>query len=95
MAKKKRTFSNEFFQEAVRYYRQSGLSYAEAAKKLEVSESSLCRWDKQTAVDNGEREGLTTTEREELRRLRRENRELREERTILKKATAFFAKENR
>ena len=95
MGKKRRKFSVEFMQEAVRFYRASGLSYAEAAKKLEVAESSLYRWDKQAAVDSGEREGLTTAEREELQRLRRENRELREERSILKKATAFFAKESR
>ena len=66
MGKKKRTFSNEFIEEAVRFYRQSGLSYSAAAKKLDVAESSLYRWDKQAAIDKGEREGLTTEERKEL-----------------------------
>jgi transposase len=53
------------------------------------------RWVAQAEIDSGQREGLTTTERAELAQLRRENRILREERDILKRATAFFAKETR
>ena len=53
------------------------------------------RWVSQVEVDSGQREGLTTSERQELAYLRRENRVLREERDILKRATAFFAKETR
>lgn len=63
------------------------------AKDLGVSVDSLRIWVRQSEIDSGRREGLTTAEREELRQLRKENRILREEREILKKAAAFFAKE--
>ena len=65
-----------------------------ARRDLGVSEQSLRNWVKQIAIDSGERAGLTTEERDELRRLRRENRILKEERDILKKAAAFFARES-
>jgi transposase len=63
--------------------------------ELELSETAVRRWVGQAAVDAGERDGWTTEEREELRRLRRENRVLREERDILKRAATFFAMETR
>jgi transposase len=83
----------EFRQEAVRLVRSSGRPSAEIARDLGCSLESLRHWLKQTRIDAGEAPGLTSDEREELRRLRRENRVLREEREILKKAAAFFARE--
>lgn len=63
-------------------------------KEFQVSAQSIRNWSKQAALDSGERaDGLTTSEREELNRLRRENRKLLQEREILKKAAIWFAKE--
>ena len=83
----------EFRAEAVRLIRAGGKAIPEVSKDLGVSEQSLRTWVKQADIDAGRREGLTTQEREELGRLRREVRVLREEREILKKAAAFFARE--
>ena len=69
-------------------------SIVQIATELRFSDSSLHNWLKQSEIDTGQREGLTTEEREELRRLRKENKVLRQERDILKKATVFFARED-
>ena len=85
----------EFRAKAVRLVRESGKKLQQIAADLGVSEASLRKWVRQAEIDAGQRPGLTTAEREELNRLRRENRILREEREILKKAAAFFAQESR
>ncbi len=84
----------EFKREAVQLYRSSGRSIQRVAVELGVASESLRRWVKQGEIDAGEREGLSTDEREELGRLRRENRTLKQEREFLKKAAVFFAKED-
>ena len=86
-------YPDEFRREAMRLLR-AGRSPRELAEALGVSEQTLRTWRRQDRVDRHERDdGLTTDEREELRRLRRENARLKQEREILKRATAFFARE--
>ena len=90
----KKPYPPEFRREAVELYRRSGRSMEEIARDLGISRETLRLWIKQAGIDAGVREGLTSEEREELRRLRRENRILREEREVLRKAAAFFARES-
>ncbi len=96
MGKKRRSFSKEFKAEAVKLVKEGGLSAHAAAQDLGICETSLRRWVQQFEIDHGEgaKGAATSQDKEELRRLRRENRQLRMEREVLKKATAFFAKEN-
>jgi transposase len=84
----------EFRQRAVELARQRAKPIAQIAKDLGVSESCLRRWMDIADVDDGRKPGLTTDERAELVRLRREKRVLELEVEILKRAAAYFAKEN-
>ena len=92
----RRSFSEEFKAGAVRLVLEEGKTVGAAARDLDLTESSLRNWVEQARADRTQgRTGLTTAEREELARLRKENRVLQEEREILKNATAFFAKQSR
>jgi transposase len=92
----RRRFTDEFKQQAVRLVLDEGQSVTAVARELDLTPSGLGVWVKQAQADRTKgRTGLTTAEREELARLRRENRILQEEREILKKAAAFFAKHQR
>ncbi len=93
--RRRRSFTQEYKVEVVQLCRMSGQTIARVARDLDLTETAVRRWVAQAETDAGEREGLTTAEREELSRLRRENRVLREERDILKRATVFFAAETR
>ena len=86
-------YSLEFRQEAVRLLRTSGRPVKQLASELGISPQTLRNWASQLAVDGAAAPGLSSNERDELRRLRREVRVLTEEREILKKAAAFFAQE--
>ena len=92
-ARVRRSFTPEFKAHTVELVRTSGKSVGEICRDLDLTETAVRRRVAQAEVDTGRRDGLTTAEREELSRLRRENRVLRDERDILKKAAAFFAKE--
>ena len=94
--RKRRRFTEAFKQEAVRLCLRHDRSIGQVARELDLTESAVRNWVKQYEVDHGSNPtgALTTEEKTELRTLRREVRVLREEREILKKAAAFFAKEN-
>ena len=92
----RRSFSDEFRAGAVRLVLDEGKTVAQVARDLDLTPSALANWVEHARADrSGGKTGLTTAEREELSRLRRENRDLRMEREILKKAAAFFAKESK
>ncbi len=93
--RQRRSFTPEFRARTVELIESSGRSIPAICRELDLTESVVRRWVAQAQVDRGKREGLTSTERDELARLRRENRILSEEREILKKAAAFFASETR
>ena len=84
-----------FKAEVVGLVRQPGNSAASVARDLDLTETAVRAWVKQADVDDGNREGMTSAQLAELAQLRKENRVLREERDILKRATAFFARETR
>jgi transposase len=93
--KKRRTFTPQQKAEAVKICQRSSKPIAQVARDLDLPENSLRVWVKQAEIDgrgSSDEGALTSEEREELRRLRKENRELYMERDFLKKAAAFFAK---
>jgi transposase len=92
----RRQFTDEFKAGAVRLVLDEGKTVGAAARDLDLTESALADWVRKARAERTQgRSGLTGAEREELTRLRREVRELRMEREVLKKAAAFFAKDHR
>jgi transposase len=92
----RRQFTDEFKASAVRLVLAEGKTVGAVARDLDLTETALREWVRRAEADRTKgRTGLTTSEREELARLRKELRIVTEERDILKKATAFFAKQNR
>jgi transposase len=92
----RRQFTDEFMAGAVRLVLDEGKKVGAVARDLDLTPSSLANWVRHARADRTKgRTGLTTAEREELARLRKENRVLAEERDILKKAAAFFGKQSR
>jgi len=91
----RRVFTREEKADAVGLVRRSGLSIAQISRDLDIGENSLRSWVKQADIDDGRGPDgeLTTTEREELRQLRRKVRGLEQEQEFLKKAVAYFAKD--
>ena len=94
--RKRRSFTDEFKADAVKVVLAGGRTVGQVAKDLDLTETALRAWVRQAEVDAGQGspEALTTDERNELARLRRENKQLRMEREILKAAATFFAKES-
>jgi transposase len=91
----RRSFTPEFKAEIVECCQRGDRSIGQVARDFDLTETAVRAWVHQAETDAGERPGLTTEEKEELTRLRRENRSLREDVEILKRATVFFAKETR
>jgi transposase len=91
----RRSFTPEFKADIVERCRAGDRSIGQVAKDFDLTETAVRAWVHQAETDAGERAGLTTEEKEELTRLRRENRSLKEDVEILKRATVFFAKETR
>ena len=91
----RRSFTPEFKAEIVEHCRRGDRTIGQVARDFDLTETAVRSWVRQAEIDIGEREGLTTEERQELTKLRRDNRRLQEDVEILKRATAFFAKETR
>jgi len=91
----RRSFTPEFKADIVERCRRGDRTVGQVARDFDLTETAVREWARQAEVDAGERDGLNTEERKEFAELRRENRRLREDVEILKRATAFFAKETR
>jgi transposase len=97
MTKKRKHYSKQFKIDAVQLVTEQGFDVSEAARNLGIHHSSLRRWKRELESDGNQAfpgKGNLSAEKQELDRLRKENKRLRMEREILKKATAFFAKES-
>lgn len=94
-ARPRRSFTPEFKADIVERCRRGDRTIGQVARDFDLTETAVREWVRQAEVDAGERDGLSTEERTELAQLRRENRRLREDVDILKRATVFFAKETR
>jgi transposase len=95
-ARPRRSFTPEFKAEIVELCQRGDRTVRQVSQDFDLTETAVRDWVKQADLDTGTRtDGLTSTERDELAQLRRENRRLREDVDILKRATAFFAKETR
>jgi transposase len=99
MAKKKprprRSFTPEFKADIVEACRRGDRTLPQVCRDFDLTETAVREWVKQADIDDGQQPGLASAERDELGQLRRENRRLREDVEILRRATAFFAKETR
>jgi transposase len=98
MTKKRKHYSKQFKIDAVKLVTEQGYNVSEAARNLGIHHTSLRHWKKQFETDGNQSfpgKGYISPEKEELYRLRKENKRLRMEREILKKATAFFANESK
>ena len=91
----RRSFTSEFKADIVERCKRGDRTIGQVARDFDLTETAVREWVKQADIDAGERPGVTTAEQQELAELRRENRRLREDVEILKRATAFFAKETR
>ena len=91
----RRSFTPEFKAEIVELCQRGDRTIGQVSRDFDLTETAVRSWVQQAEIDAGQREGLTTEERRELSDLRRENRRLKEDVEILKRATAFFAKETR
>lgn len=86
-------FTPEFRQEAIRLHLEGGATIAESARRIGLHPETFRKWVRQAEVDSGTRSGVTSAEHAEILRLKREIRRLEEEKLILQKAAAFFARE--
>jgi len=91
---KNNAYPREFRERAVELYRAGGVSMDVLARQLGIASTTVANWIRQARIDDGEQPGITTGDRDELTQLRREIRRLEMENEILKRAAAYFAKEN-
>lgn len=91
---KNNAYPREFRERAVELYRSGGVSMEALAKQLGVASTTVANWIRQARIDDGEQSGVSTADRDEMTQLRREIRRLEMENEILKRAAAYFAKEN-